>query len=354
MKRSLLLFAAGALVAFATLPASAQVCTCDTLPTGICSAQGFEITLVSHEVDGDAGVSTWDYQVCNDAGVPGDCVPPKDLSHIDIDLPGLGSCLSLSQSMSLVQTGGFASAALSCGISEKDPSCDLFGTKGTDFVAKCDVATGNLDAGECVTMRLSIAGETPVLGRGVATTVTKAGPDCLADCIAGPSCSPCEQPPEDACLTRTPGFWGTHPHITNLYLPQTVCGQSIDTVLAGSCSSATEAMCVAPGKESKGNPQYAQLVRQLMAAKLNLAATAAAGGTCDAGFSALVGQCEALCASDGATIDASGCIEGLAAFNESVDTFGSTPAPFDRPGPANPRECQKANGNKVLIGSSCH
>ena len=353
MKRSLLLFAAGAIVALATLPASAQVCTCDSLPTGICSAQGFEITLLSYAVDQNAGVSTWDYQVCNDAGVPGDCVPPKDLSHIDIDLPGLGSCLSMTQSMTLAQTGGFASAALSCGVSEKDPSCDLFGTKGTDFVAKCDVAGGNLDPGECVTMRLSIAGETPVLGRGVATTVTKAGPDCFADCIAGPSCEPCAVEPEDACITRTAGFWGTHPHITNLYLPQTVCGQPIDTVLAGSCSSATEAMCVAPGKESKGNPSYAQLVRQLTAAKLNLAATAAAGGSCDPSLGAFIAGCEALCAADGATIDASGCIDGLAAFNESVDTFGSTPAPFDRPGPANPRECQKANGNKVLIGASC-
>lgn len=353
MKRSLLLFAAGCLVALAALPASAQVCTCDSLPTGICSAQGFEITLLSYAVDQNAGVSTWDYQVCNDAGVPGDCVPPKDLSHIDIDLPGLGSCLSMTQSMTLAQTGGFANAALSCGVSEKDPACDLSGTKGTDFVAKCDVAGGNLDPGECVTMRLSIAGETPVLGRGVATTVTKAGPDCFADCIAGPSCEPCEVEPEDACITRTPGFWGTHPHITNLYLPQTVCGQPIDTVLAGSCSSATEAMCVSPGRESKGNPSYAQLVRQLMAAKLNLAATAAAGGSCDPSIGAFVAGCEALCAADGATIDASGCIDGLAAFNESVDTFGSTPAPFDRPGPANSAECRSANGNKVLIGASC-
>ncbi len=346
--------AAAAVVLLLLAPALAgaqQVCTCDNTGRSICSQQGFEITLISFTIDQNAGTSSWDYEVCNDKAPAGDCVPPKDLSHVDIDLPGLGSCLTAAQSISLVQVGGFGNATLVCGVSEKDPSCDIFGDKGTDFVAKCDVAGGsNLDPGECVVMRLSIAGEQPTLGAGAAMTVTKAGRDCKTDCILGPSCEPCNGGREDECLTRTPGFWGTHPHITQNFLPVTVCGKPLTTASAGSCTSATEAMCVAPGKESKQNRAYAQLVRQLTAAKLNLAATAANNGFCGDAIAPRIAQCEALCGASQAVISGSGCIEDLEAFNESQDTFPVTPAPFDSPGPANPSECQQANGNGLVIG----
>ncbi len=346
-------FCTVAVLAIAVSPVGAQqACTCDNTGTTICSAQGFEITLINFAIDQLAGTSTWDYQVCNDEGLDGDCLPPKDLSHVDISLPALGTCLTDSQQITLTQIGGFAAATLACGVSEWDPSCDIFGTVGDDFVAKCDVAGGDIDPGECVVMRLSIAGEQPTLGAGAAMTVTKAGPECATDCILGPSCEPCDggPPTEIECLTRTPGFWGTHPHITNLFLPVTVCGQPLNVVEAGSCDSATEAMCVSPGRESRGNRAYSQLVRQLAAAKLNINASLASNGFCGPDIDARIQECEALCDANQKTISSSGCIEDLAAFNESLDSFPFTPPPFDSPGPANPTECRKANGNGVVIG----
>ncbi|MDX1502641.1 MAG: hypothetical protein R3325_09775 [Thermoanaerobaculia bacterium] len=320
------------------------VCTCDNTGSSICSVQGFEIELVNFEVDQQAGTSFWDYRVCNDADLTGDCVPPKDLSHVNIDLPALGSCLTAAQDISLTQVGGFAQAILACGISEKDPSCDIFGTPGDDFVAKCDIAGGNLDPGECVVMRLSIAGEQPTLGAGAAMTVTKAGPGCAADCILGPSCQPCEPQPSDECLTRTPGFWGTHPHITGLFLPVTVCGQTLTHAGAGDCEGASEALC------TRRTRAHRQLVRQLTAAKLNLAASAANGGSCGGAIEGRIAECELLCGAGQSVISSSGCIEDLTDFNERPDTFALTPAPFDSPGPANPEECQRARRSSLNVG----
>ncbi len=340
--------------AVASLPRSAagqEECTCDDLGASICSAQGFEITLVGFSIDQNAGTSVWNYKVCNDENGTAACSPPKDLSHVNLDLPGLGSCLTEQQSVTLSQTGGFAAATLACGVSPKDPSCGIFGDPGTDFVAKCDVVgPTNLDPGECVNIRLTIAGEKPTLGAGVAETVTKAGRDCRSDCILGPSCEPCGGPGEvDECLTRSPGFWGNHPHITTLFTPITVCGVALTNVDAGNCSSATEALCVSPGTEAYLNPAYASLVRQLSAAKLNLAASAANGGSCAPEVDTLIANCESLCNADQATISGSGCIEALGAFNGSLDTFSITPAPFDRPGPASSVQCSTANGNGVVI-----
>jgi hypothetical protein len=73
-------------------------------------------------------------------------------------------------------------------------------------------------------------------------------------------------------------------------------------------------------------------------------------GDCGPGIAARIGECEALCGANKNVISGSGCIEDLAAFNESVDGFELTPEPFDSPGPANPAECQAANGNGLVIG----
>ena len=334
------------------IAAALGTCTCDSIGASICSTQGFQITLSQFSVDSLNGTSSWSYTVCN-APETG-CVPPKDLSHIDIDLPGLGACLTSAQAISIQQTGstGGDGVILSCGVSPKDPSCDIFGQTGTDFVAKCDVSdTSNLDPGECATFSVTIAGEMPTLGAGAAATVTKAGPECAESCILGPSCTPCAPPPpEDRCLTRTAGFWGTHPAITGLFLPVTVCGKTLSVTTAGTCNSMTEALCVAPGKELKGSSSYAQMVRQLGAAKLNLQATAANDGACGTAIDATISRCEALCGASEAVISASGCIKDLTAFNESQDTLPTTPPPFDSPGPANPAPCQTANGNGIVIG----
>lgn len=354
-------FAAAALL-WLPAPATAQQCECTP---SICSAQGFVISLTAYSVDQDNGSSSWTYEICNDDPDTCDCADEyknrngvcHDLSHIDISLPALGTCLTENQSLSFAQVGGVTQAQMECSVSEKDPSCDITGTATVDFVAKCNIADGhNLDPGECVSMQLSIAGETPTLGHGGASTVTKAGNQCATDAICGPACD-CEVPSTgDSCLTRSPGFWGNHPHITAPFLPITVCGVPLTTLFPGSCASAIEALCVSPGLEANRrldrNPPYAQLVRQLAAAKLNLRATAANDGACP-DVAARIAACEMLCQASKSVISRSGCIEDLDAFNNSLDTMALTPPPFDAPGPAYPALCKAATGNGVVIGKQC-
>jgi hypothetical protein len=159
----------------------------------------------------------------------------------------------------------------------------------------------------------------------------------------------------EGCLTRTPGFWGTHPHITGGFLPLTVCGVDLDTVAAGSGTSATEAMC-SVGKDGKIlGPQLTQLVRQCTAALLNVAASASGGGNCTGDLpplTALLDGCcgaESVCTGDPVTgFSVNSCIDQLDAFNNSTDTlppFG----PFVSPGPADPSQCQASKGNDVVV-----
>lgn len=74
------------------------------------------------------------------------------------------------------------------------------------------------------------------------------------------------------------------------------------------------------------------------------------GASCGDAIDALISRCEALCGADHKTISASGCIQALDAFNNSVDTLTPTPAPFNNPGPAQPAYCQAAGGNGIVIG----
>lgn len=386
----------GVLLPAAPAGATHQPCDCNT---SICSAQGFEITLTDFTIDQLLGTSNWTYEVCNQkVGGNPDCVPPKDLSHVDIVLPGLGECVTDTQLILAVQVDGFTNALLTCSASDRDPACPAelcapgSGGKFCDAnsglnagdactndmqcsggqcvsvpcqpvtspqplrVLKCDVApspppplpANNLDPGECVKIQVTIAGEMPTIGPGAIDVVTKAGPECASNEICGPACN-CGQPAEQ-CLTRTRGFWGTHPAITQQFLPVTVCGSLLDNTNAGNCMSATEAECSNSNEAGKDNQAYVQLVAQLTAAKLNLNATMALGGSCGPDINARITQCETLCDADQATISASGCIEDLDAFNNSQDTFSTTPPPFDNPGPANSTQCQAANGNGVVIG----
>jgi hypothetical protein len=130
------------------------------------------------------------------------------------------------------------------------------------------------------------------------------------------------------CLTRTPGFWGNHPHITDDFLPLTVCGVALNTVEAGSGTSATEAICSVGRDGQILGPQLTQLVRQCTAALLNVAASASGGGNCPADLppltSLLNGCCGAasVCTGDpveGLTIQS--CIDRLDEFNNSPDTL---------------------------------
>jgi len=267
----------------------------------------------------------WVYEICDKGPLDPDCPSDKALSNVGILLGDLSTCLNEGSDITFEKIADSAGngADLICTVGDGNPSCD---PNPEGQVAKCNVEDTNpLHPGDCVQMQLSIAGETVLLGVGAIQVQSKAGPDCTdGACIKGPSCEDCDNTGEgngDECLTRTLGFWGTHPHITELFLPITVCGEDLTMTDAGTCDSVTEALCVNPGKESRRNRAYAQLVRQLAAAKLNLAATAANSGSCPTEIDDIIAACEAFCGEDQRTISNSGCIEALEEFNESVDTI---------------------------------
>jgi len=161
-------------------------------------------------------------------------------------------------------------------------------------------------------------------------------------------CQPCGE----GCLTRTPGFWGTHPHITERFLPLANCGIEINNTFSETPGSSAEDMCWG-GRDFKTADTSAsqlQLIRQCMAAHLNIAATTAGAGNCDASFPNISGLinscCEDLCTlgPDAGEISDANCIELLDVFNNSNDTLDPY-GDFISPGPADPTECRQANGN---------
>ncbi len=171
------------------------------------------------------------------------------------------------------------------------------------------------------------------------------------------------------CLTRTPGFWGTHPHITQQVLastPITNCGVLMTSTLDSVQGSATEDMC-SVGTDPKTKQVYdqqVQLERQCMAALLNVAATEQFfEASCDAAFAGaaeMIAECctaeNSVCRSslapgepglDQRTINS--CIQALDAFNNNdeaePDVAGTI---FESPGPADPSECQDSKNNGFL------
>lgn len=365
---------------------------CDAPRGPICDGSGFEITLTSFTPapPTTSGNATYSYSICSPAlgKCSGDATKTCDdnsfcsshgwgatcdracavndfhaLSHTDIGLPALlgGTCLSaqtqISVSCSSPANGAYAGVL-------GDGACFA----GSSPVAKCDQP--NLNPGQCLTMTISIAGELNAPGLGAAILVDKPGSECHAACFAGPSCDSCLPPPGDgACLTRTIGFWGNHPWITNNYAPVTVCGETLGctggddgksnpSCPALSCDSIIEGLCSIPGELR--NTAYVALVRQLTAAKLNLSATDTLfGSTCPdfvydgKSIEEWIAQCEGMCDSSKSAISRSGCIEALDAFNNSQDVgFDMTPSPFDRPSVddhgsvsgADPTACQEAHG----------
>jgi hypothetical protein len=160
------------------------------------------------------------------------------------------------------------------------------------------------------------------------------------------------------CLTRTIGFWGTHLAIAGQYDPVTVCGVVVDGQMSGNCST-SEALCFS-ANDYKQNTTYPSIVAQLTAAKLNLKATDTLfpGASCSSwvyagqNIQSWIEYCEtSYCNAKKQDISESMCIADLTAFNESQDTgFDATPSPFDRPGPADPAQCQAARGNGKYIG----
>jgi len=432
---------AGLLSMAVAMPAMAQVTppnltvcegvTCENLPESVCSTGGYKITLQSFTPGSGttSGSTSYTYEVCSpplgvcsgtvrngeacsdnsfcqkqgqnedpSATCSRQCAVDafRGISHFDVTFPELGTSACLSGTTQGQVTGSCAISVNTSGSASVgsfdlgDGSC--FGTPGNpeaDQVAKCDSTT--LNPGDCLTMTVNIAGETNGLGLGATVVVDKDANVCNASCIAGPSCDKCNQePPGSQCLTKTIGFWGTHPWITNDYDPVTVCGKRLvcdgaddgksdPSCLAGSCTSIMEGLGSVGGELPK-NSAYVAFIKQLTAAKLNLNATAALfnGASCGSWtyngntIQEWIAACEGdgintfgVCTAPQSTVSGSGCIEALDAFNNSQDTgFTVTPSPFDRPpvddhdnvSGADPSQFTKAQGNKgdtkLVIGRS--
>ena len=360
----------------------------------MCSA-GFKITFLGVDPAdfSNDGTATYHYRICDAHSVENECPfdPFRELSHFDGTFPKLGaSCLSTTTQISgsctpqdntpsnghSASVGNFGPGDSSCfdktcgGVQggttcnnnqncAGNPDGTTCITGGSNFVAKCD--TTDIREGDCILMDLTIAGELTDLGTGATVVVDKESTSCTASCMAGPSCDGCPTPPPppggDECLTRTRGFWGTHPHIADDYLPVTVCSQEITKTEAGVCST-SEALCTL-ANDYKQNPDYLTLIAQLTAAKLNLNATRELfeGASCssykfgDKSIQTIIAECEAICNPSAKKGAFSACITALDDFNNSHDTgFDVTPEPFDKPGPANPADYQAARGNGKAIG----
>ena len=170
------------------------------------------------------------------------------------------------------------------------------------------------------------------------TTSDDCGPkmvvmDVNADCLV-----------QEGCLTRTPGYWGTHSWATMGVISDaggsiTSCGIDLDNVGWVTQGSAIEDMCFGGG-DTKGagySPQQTQLIRQCTAATLNITASSNYDGSCSSytveggpfdgkNIDVLMAECcDDLCTSgaSGSAISSSGCIEAIDMFNNSQDM------PFD-------------------------
>lgn len=172
-------------------------------------------------------------------------------------------------------------------------------------------------------------------------------------CDAQVVCHPPGEENGEGCLTRTPGYWGTHPLITAEFLPVESCGEELTTTQAATSGSITEDLCsVGKDHEAYGSPQEAQLVRQCAAAALNIAASDSLGGSCEESLSfERFAECCTSCGGSGTDIAASGCIEDLDEFNNTADTLlddGEEINLCKELGlscAAQPQQCQAANGN---------
>ncbi len=383
--------------------------TCENLQRSVCSDAGFKITLKSYTKapSQDSGSAEYVYEICSPSagtcsgslrsgeacldnaycqnkGQDSDptaicsreCVVDsfRGLSHFDVVFPNLATsaCLTTSTSISgscaAIDKNSDGTSPVVGSFTLGDSSCFEGDSSGT--VAKCDGTS--IEPGDCVEMTLRIAGETSGLGLGAAVAIDKEATTCTSGCLAGPSCEPCDDDPpgDNHCLTRTIGFWGTHPWIANDYAtvssPVTVCGKPLNckgsssgssnpACGAGSCDSVMEALGSNPGYELSANQPYVSLVKQLAAAKLNVKASQAlapagspvcvdwtyGGKTIQQWFESC--DTASMCGASKSQISGSGCIEALDAFNNSQDTgFVQTPPPFDRP---------SVGDNGVVVGA---
>ena len=225
-------------------------------------------------------------------------------------------------------------------------------------------------------------------GSGQGTCNTLSG--MTAACVSGvcnytpSSAAQATCPVVSSCFSRTPGYWGTHPQVTQQVLSEnggsvTVCGIPLTTTLAfggqnlgklGPPYSTTEDLCGTGGpdfKPANTSPQQLQLIRQCTSAALNLVATGkgsvgAGIVSCDTNnptIGAVFNSCcivgptggAPVCDSGakGTAIDASNCISALDTFNNEFEGTDFTAVGLVN-SPAEPQQCQIANGNGDVNG----
>lgn len=155
---------------------------------------------------------------------------------------------------------------------------------------------------------------------------------------------------EEGCITRTPGYWGTHPTAAAALLDVEVCGQTLASVEPNAVST-TEAMCSVGKDGKKLGSQVTQLIRQCTAAALNHAVSAAEEGGCthaqEETFAeccgAATGEGNSCSAQDEGGLSVSACIGLLDEFNNSRDTQQTDW--FDDYNPADSSLCRESKNN---------
>jgi hypothetical protein len=340
--------------------ASAEGCTCDNTESRVCvngttgsgpgaGLQTFSLELLSSAVNQDAGKREFVYKLCYN--LPSDPFCPtgthnKDLSHVDLPIGDITSCAGSQVS---VEVSLWSPSVKKCTVSTTDPSCGATSFK----MIKCE-PKDTFDVGDCFQFTVSIGGETTQVSPGPIYTITKAGPDCAQACILGPSCTDCSppQPGDVGEFTRSPGFYATHPRITSLYLPIDACNMTFDHFAADpQPKSVSQALCIsAKPRVSKARYNLDTLLRQLVAAGLNVKVTEENGGSITQEHLDRINECNAICtaASTDATV-VSNCVSDLGDFNNDIDTLVPTPNDFARPGRADPTQCQLSRGDAFLF-----
>ncbi len=244
---------------------------------------------------------------------------------------------------------GFVNCTITDRLVTNDPTCPADPSQGVNV--PLTGATFNLAPGQSATATGVVGPLTADACNTASVTCTIAGTTTTVTATDDVVCPA----PGRGCLTRTPGFWGNHPEITEEFLNVSVCGVTLNNVLAESTTSAIEAIC-SVGRDSQIlGPQLTQLVRQCTAAALNIAASAEGGGNCSTQFPNLARQMTACCSArsactgvETADFTVESCIEILDAFNNSVDTlppFGD----FGSPGPAESELCRESRNNDVVV-----
>src|SRR5436189_2846509 len=242
-----------------------NVCTIAGCEAGVCVQTHMSASDSTPCPDSDGNACTT--AGCNGAGV---C----DQNHMTQPCPGPDEC-----------NGGCDPTTGQCTPKTSTPCTDTDGNVCT--IAGCE-------AGVCVQTHMSASDSTPCPDTDN-DACTTAG--CNGQGVCDQNHMHCVQ----GCFTRTPGFWATHPAITQAVLGAGLpsCGLVVDTTAAATPVSSTEDMC-SVGTDSKANhtsSQQVQLIRQCMSAALNLAATAQAPtpGDCNSVSPGISSQFDTCC-----------------------------------------------------------